>query len=469
MVLNETVGQPPQASLAEARLKPSMHGFGALLITLSCLSPSIGVFIVGSDVIHQAGTSIFLCFVAAALLGVAMAAVYGELASAYPQTGGEYTILGKALGRGWGVAALGLNLLGFSLAQSLSGLGVVTYLSVLTPHLPPAPTAAVLVAIVTGVAILNIRINAWITGVFLAVELSALAALAVLGALHPHRSLAEAAFHPVVLGLHGDLAPVTLAVAGAATAGAIYAFNGYGSVVFLGEELHEAPRRIAQVVFMALGVAVVTELLPILAMLVGAPDLHALISAEAPVPAFIAAVGGPLLAKLMSVAVALAIFNAMIAVSVMAGRQLYGTGRDRLWPEVFSRAVTRLHPRFGSPWVATIVMGTAGVIGCFVDPRVLVIILGNGNVALYAGLCAAVMLGRRSGATGRAGYRMPLYPLAPIAALIALAAVVWFDLHDVAGAKGLAATAVTVIASLIYYAAVLRRRAVWAYRGPDPI
>jgi amino acid transporter len=216
--------------------------------------------------------------------------------------------------------------------------------------------------------------------------------------------------------------------------------------------LHEAPRRIARVVYMALGVAVVTELLPVLGVLIGAPDLHALLSAHDPAPFFIASVGGPWLAKLMSVGVALAIFNAMIAVALMGGRQLYGTGRDKLWPEPVSRAMTLIHPRLGSP--------------CFVDPRVLVLILGNGNVALYAGLCAAVMMGRRSGATGHAGYRMPLYPLAPLLALAALIAVVWFDLHDVEGAKGLAATAVVVIASLIYYALVLRRRAAWAYRGP---
>jgi amino acid transporter len=85
--------------------------------------------------------------------------------------------------------------------------------------------------------------------------------------MHPHRTLTAAVFHPVVLGLQGGLTPASLALVGAATAGGIYAFNGYGAVVFLGEELHEAPRRIARVVFLALGVAVVTELAPVLAIL----------------------------------------------------------------------------------------------------------------------------------------------------------------------------------------------------------
>lgn len=465
----DQIGQPPGASVAEASLKPSMHGFGALLITLSCLSPSIGVFIVGSDVMRQAGTAVFLCFAAAALLGLAMAAVYGELAAAFPETGGEYTILGRALGPAWGVAALALNLLGFSIAQSLSGMGVASYLAAVLPNLPPHATAAVLVVLVNAAAILNVRVNAWITGGFFAVELLTLVVLALLGLMHPHRGLAAAVLHPVVLNASGALVPVALAVAGAATAGGIYAFNGYGSTVFLGEELHEAPRRIAGVVFLALGAAVVTELLPVLGVLVGAPDLHALFAAPSPIQAFIAAAAGPWMGRLMSLGIALAIFNCMIAVALMAGRQLYSTGRDRLWPTPVSRQLARIHPRLGSPWIATLVMGACALVGCFVDPKVLVLILGNGNVALYAGLCLAALAGRRSGATRRTGFRMPLFPLPPLAALCALAAVVWFDLHDAAGARGLAASAMAVTAAVLYHHLILRRRTDWAHRGPHAV
>lgn len=461
MTIGPPLGQPPAASRAEAaadcepRLQRTMSGWGALMITLSCLSPSIGVFIVGSDVIRQAGTGVFACFVAAAVLGLAMAAVYGELASAFPETGGEYTILGRALGPAWGVSVLCLNLLGFSVAQALSGFGVATYLAAVLPGLPVAPTAGVLVLVVTGTAVLNIRVSAVVTGAFLAVELLALLVLAGLGFAHPHRDAAAALLHPAIASAGGLGAP-GLAVLGAATAGAIYAFNGYGAVVFLGEELHEAPRRIARVVFLALGLAVVTELAPLAAVLVGAPDLRALTASAAPVPAAITALGGPVLARAMSVAVALAIFNAMIAVALMAGRQLYSTGRDGLWPPAASRALARIHPRFGSPWVATLVMGAAALLACFADSHVLVLVLGNGNVAIYAGLCLAALAGRRSGATAHAGFRMPLFPLPPVFGLVFLAGVVGFDLVDPAGRSGLAATVIALGVALAYHRLVLR-------------
>ena len=160
----------------------------------------------------------------------------------------------------------------------------------------------------------------------------------------------------------------------------------------------------------------------------------------------------------MSLGVALAIFNAMIAVALMAGRQLYSTGRDGLWPAPVSRALERVHPRFGSPWLATIVMGAFALLACFVDPHILVLVLGNGNVAIYGGLCIAVLAGRRSGATRHAGFRMPLFPAPPVFALLFLSAVVGFDLIDPAGRRGLAATAVAVAASLGYAALLSRRR-----------
>ncbi|MHB8285106.1 MAG: APC family permease [Caulobacteraceae bacterium] len=411
------------------------------------------------DVIKQAGTGVFVCFVAAAVLGLAMAAVYGELASAFPQTGGEYTILGRALGPAWGVAVLSLNLLGFSIAQALSGVGVATYLVAVWPGLPVAPTAAVLVALVTATAVLDIKVNAVVTGASLGVELLALLLLTSLGFAHAHRGPVAALFTPAVAYAAG-LARPSLAVLGAATAGAIYAFNGYGAVVFLGEEMREAPRRIARVVFLSLALAVITELAPLAGVLVGVPSLRELTSSAAPIPTAIVQLGGPALARAMSVAVALAIFNAMIAVALMAGRQLYSTGRDGLWPKPISQALAHVHPRLGSPWIATLAMGATSLAACLLNPQVLVLILGNGNVAIYAGLCLAALIGRRSGATSHTQFRMPLFPLPPLFGLILLAGVVAFDLIDPAGRRGLAATAAAVVLALLYYAIVLRKRAV---------
>ncbi len=444
-----------------------MHGFGALMITLSCLSPTIGVFVVGSDVIRQAGTGTFACFVAAALLGVAMAAVYGELASAFPETGAEYTVLGRTLGPTWGFAILGLNLIGYTIAQALSGLGIATFLDVIAPGLAPIPTAIVLILAVTAIGVLNIQINALITGIFLLLEALSLVVLTGLGFLHPHRDILAAVLHPVMAGTGGGLATTSLAVMGASAAGAIYAFNGYGGVVSLGEEIHDAPRRMAPVIFGALGLAALLQLAPVLSIFVGAPDLTALFAAKAPLPYFLRAMAPPWLADAMSLAVALAIFNAMIAVSLMAGRQLYSTGRDRVWPPALNAAFIHLHPRFHSPWIATLTMGAVSVFWCFAPLSFLVTMIASGTVALYVALCLAALAGRGNGSTDHAAWRMPLFPFAPVLALVALAGVVWTSLMDEkVGRPGLLAGGAVIVASVALYTLVLRPRGAWAHRGP---
>lgn len=456
-------GQQPKASLAR-----TMGGLGALLITLSGLSPSIGVFVVGSDVLRQAGSATWLCFAAAALLGAVIANVYAELAAAFPETGGEYTIVGRVLGPAFGFAMLGLNLLTFSIGPALTALGVAAYLGALIPGLPPVPTAMVLVVLCVGISLLNIRVNAWVTGAFLAVELISLSAVAWLGFSHARRGLAPLLLHPQLLTGAGHMAPASLASLGIGAAAAIYAFDGYGSVVYLGEEVHDAPRRMAKVVFWALGLATAFMLIPMLAVLMGAPDLRALMADPAPLQGFIRTIGGEPLTRAMSLGVALALFNAMIAIALMGGRQLYASGRDGAWPARVSDAFARLHPRFNSPWLATLTLGTTSVLWCLVRQPVLLMILGDGTAAIYGCMCLAALKGR-GGASAHAAYRMPAFPWLPWLAFAGLAAVAVADLFDADSRKGLAASAITIALSAGYYLLVLKPRRSWGHRGPGAV
>ena len=90
----------------------------------------------------------------------------------------------------------------------------------------------------TALGILHIRTNAWVTGLFLLVELIALVAISVLGFWNIKRPLLEIAAHPVFLD-NGVLHPAPLAIIGLATSVAIFAYNGYGSAVYFAEEMLE--------------------------------------------------------------------------------------------------------------------------------------------------------------------------------------------------------------------------------------
>ncbi len=451
-----------------APLGRSMRRVGNLLITVSAITPAASVFIMGQDTIRQAGTGAVLCFAIAALLGVCTAFVYAELSSAFPLTGGEYSMIGATMGPAWGFMALGVNLFGGALGQAVTALGLANYLGVVVPGLPALPVALLATALTTLLTLLNIRLNAKITGAFLMVELAALLVMSALGFAHPHRSLVEATLHPVLLAAGHGLAPTSWLVIGLATASAIYAFNGYGGACYFGEEMYEARTKVAWVVFASLVIAIVAEFAPITAAVLGMGDLGAALASDQPLPAFIAATGGEAVAKAVSLGVAFAIVNAMIAVGLLNARQLYCSGRDGVWPGPLNRWMAAVHPRFHSPWIATLAMGAATAVCCLLPLEFLIMVTGAGLVVVYAGVAVATIAGRRSGATAVGCYRMPLYPLWPALSLVALAGVAvadWMD-PDV-GRPSLIANLAVMALSAGYYLVYLRRRGGWALRGAD--
>jgi len=382
-------------------------------------------------------------------------------------TSGEYGIIGRVLGPAWGIVTLGVNMVANILAMSILALGISVYLKPVFPNLDPVATGIITLILATLCGILHIRTNAVVTGLFLGIEMLALGILTWLGLTHMQRGLPEIIIHPLHLGDAG-LLPATPGMIGLATSVAIFAYNGYGQAVYLGEEIHNAPKRIARTIFLAFFITILTETIPVTAVLLGAPDLQSLFGASDMFGNFIAKSGGDTLNLVVSLGIALAVFNALIALVLMIARNVYSTGRDHIWSAPINRALTLVHDRFHSPWVATLVCGGIAMAFCFVDPQILLLVTATGMVAIYALLSLAALVGRRNGTTAHASYKMPLFPLVPLLALIMMAYVLYANyLDDSVGRPSLFVTVAIMIASGLYYAFVLCRRKDWRLRGPD--
>jgi amino acid transporter len=445
----------------------SMKMIGCLLITLSSVTPASSIFVIVPGIVAQAGTGALLSFVAAAFVSLLIAYVYAELASAFPLTGGEYAIVGRTLGPLAGFIILGVNMVVLLLNISVVALGLGSYINIVLPGTSVVADGLFCVVFTTLCALLNVRTNALITGAFLMLELLALVVVTVLGVLFPARSFLGMLAHPVYANAAGHLAPTPIGMIGLATSVAIFAFYGYGNAVYLGEETHDAPRHVARAVLWALVISVVSQALPLAAALWGAPDLKAMFGSENMFVDFVRARGGSALGNVINLSVALAIINADIAVVVLVSRMLFSSGRDHVWAAPVNRLLTRVSPRFGSPWAATLVTGALASVLCFVSLDLLLVITGTTIVVVYGTLCAAVIAGRRTGSTSHAFYRMPFYPWPPVLALVVLAYVVYTNCLDPkVGQPSLVAAAVIILASAAYYKFVLRRRGDWVLHAP---
>jgi len=430
------LNQPVSRAAAPKDLQRGMKVLGALILTLSAATPASSVFVIVPDVLSQAGTG--------ALIAICVAQVYAELGSAFPLAGGEYAMVGRTLGPWAGFAVLGLNLANSLLATGVLALGVSPYLASAGLAVPQVPLALTVVLGATLLSVLNIRTNALITGLFVAVELASLAVLAVLGLAHPERSLPAVLAHPQVFTGAAPTA-ATPAMIGLAVAVAIFAYDGYGSAVYFGEELHQARKGIGRAIVWALAITVAAEVIPLAA----------------------AILGGPVLKQVISLGIALAIINAVIAMVLLTARQLFATGRDEAWPGPANAALIRIHPRLRSPWVATLAAGALAAGLCFVDLKLLLIATGTGTAVIYGVLCVAALAGRRTGVTDHGHHRMPLFPWVPIATLIALVGVLYADWLDPAeGRPGLFIAIGVAVAFAAYYALAVRGRGRWTLREP---
>jgi amino acid transporter len=442
-------------------LHRKLSAFGVLLLTLSCNSPVYSIYGFGTDILQQAGTGAAGLF----LLGVGAAAVwavvYAELSSAYPYAGGEYVGVGSILGPWAGVASL--TILAVTLGPILAFLA-----KTLAPYaldLMPGANASLVTFGALGVAVvlalLGVRTNAVVTGILLAIEMLAVFALTIAGFWHPVRSFGSVIAHPVALMSSVGLAPVAFGSMALAAVSAAYATVGGQQAIPFGEELMEPHRHMGRVVLVAGLIGAIGTAVPIIAVVTGAADLAAVLRSPAPCSTFFASIAGPAAGRALSAAVAVAVFNALIALTMFSARVYFSLGRDRLFGSRLNRILATVHGASGSPRSATLIIGAIAGLCCMLDFHWLVVFLSGSVVFTLTLASCAVLVGRKKGLTGQAGYwRSPLFPLAPVLGLCLAGAFAVADLLDAdVGRPSIILLGSIILMALLWHHMILKRRA----------
>lgn len=170
----------------------------------------------------------------------------------------------------------------------------------------------------------------------------------------------------------------------------------------------------------------------------------------------------------VSVGIAIAIINAVIAIILQVARQLFASARDRSWPDPIDRVLGTVHPKLGTPIAATLVVGAcAALAASFVPLDWLITATGASVVAIYLAVALAALRLRRPGARTSAGYRMPLWPLPPIV-VIAMMAYVTYQLA-VSALSQLIVAAATIVVGIVYYYGFIHPRRGERWQLAEPI
>jgi amino acid transporter len=446
--------QTPVTRRYEQQLSRAIGVLGNICITVSGITPTASIFIIAPVAFANQGSGTFLAFVIAGIIGLGMAMCYSELGSAFPIVGGQYSIVARVLGRPVGFLAF-VDFLALAIfIPSSIALGAGQYVAVLFPAANNANLVGLIVMVITTlIAILSIRFNAVITGIFLAIELLAVGTVTVIGFTHVHQPL-SILFVPQTVGPHNVVSILSLGVILAGVSTAIFAYNGYDAPIIYSEETTGPRRGIARAVFWSLGITIVAELVPVTAALLGAPSLKGLISSSTPMSYVLTSLGGPTLNALVTIGVLLAIFNGNIAIMLTFGRLVYSSGRDKAWPEPISSWLAMTHPTLKSPWVATAIIGLIGaLLTYFSNVAALVTFTGVLLIILYGLVALSALVSRFTQKGLVRPYKMPLWPLWPI---IGLAGCVIVFTQQTLSDIGICA-AIFIVAG-IYYVVYLRQR-----------
>ena len=136
---------------------------------------------------------------------------------------------------------------------------------------------------------------------------------------------------------HGalQLAPWALVI-GAVGIG-LFSYNGYGPAVLLAEDMKCKGRGVHKAVLWSLVLVVIIELVPLTALLIGAPSLSAMLASPDPIGYLLTSHGNETLARVVSGGIFLSVFNAIVAIVIQIGRVVFSSGRDALWtPTILS-------------------------------------------------------------------------------------------------------------------------------------
>ena len=378
---------PPEPHLKRSLTLPYVVLYG-LGVTIGA-----GIYVLVGEAAARAGHQAPIAFVIAGIVMLFPAASFAELAGRLPFAAGEARFVNEAFGKDWLTLIVGLAVTGVGIISSAAiGLGSAGYVVSLTGgslHL----AYAIIVIVVAMIAAIGIRKSILIAGLLTIVEAGGLLAI-IVGALidDPHLF----ARLPEIAPVNWDTA--TLAGIAGATLLAFFAFIGFEDMDSLAEETRDPQRTLPRAMFITLIVSMALYVM-VTAIAVLAVDPDTLAEDAAPLATIFHHVTGAPGTVIATIAI-VATLNGVIVQIIMASRVLYGLASQGRLP----RVLARIHPRTGTPVVATAI-AAALILGLGLTFPIGPLAEWTSRITLsiFVVVCAALIAIKRTGAPAPEG------------------------------------------------------------------
>src|SRR5688572_23913040 len=429
------------------------HGGRALRRTLSAWDLTLlgvgaiigtGIFVLtGTAAANQAGPGIMLSYLAAGLACAFAALCYAEFASMVPIAGSAYTYAYASLGEivawliGWdlileyavGSMTVAIGWSGY-MQRLLSGVGIT--LPVWMANAPSATTpgaiinlpAVIIVLLIMILLVVGVRESARFNAAMVTVKMAAILFFIAVGA----RYVEPANWQP--------FAPYGTAGIMGAAAVVFFAYIGFDAVSTTAEEAKN-PRRdlpigiiaslvVCTVLYLAVaailsGIVPVTQYRSAVDALPGMPVADGVAVTQflnAPVAFALALIGQNWAAYLVSAGAVAGITSVLLVMLMSQPRIFFAMSRDGLLP----RGVSKVHPRFGTPYITTIITCViVAIVAGLTQIQVVGEMTSIGTLFAFVVVCAAVLVLRVKRPDAKRPFRVPFGPIFPVLGILSCA------------------------------------------------
>jgi len=305
------------------------------------------------------GKGILAIWLAGGLLALTGALCYAELATAYPQEGGDYVYQSRAYGS-WAGYLFGWSQLVIIRPGDIALMAFVFARYAMTLYAPyknMLPVyAAIAVAVLTAINILGVKQGKWTQNLLTVIKSFGILAIIVAGLFAPGRNPMPAETAKITFG-GLELALILV----------LFTFGGWNEMAYVAAEVKEPRRNIVR--SLVIGTILVTGLY----IMINGSFLHALgqekmISSQAIAVDTLETVAPGIAARMISIIICISALGAVNGLIFTGSRISYAMGAEHR----SFRGLGNWSPRFGTPVWALIVQGCLSLIilllaGSFID------------------------------------------------------------------------------------------------------
>jgi len=423
--------------LAEPELRRALGPLQLIGIGIGIIIGA-GIFVsTGTTAAHYAGPAVMISYLIAGF-GCALAGLcYAEFAAMIPVAGSAYSYTYATLGQflawviGWDL------ILEYLAAASAVAVGWAGYFNGLLAdvgiHVPEnlasspllwkgghslvasgaiinLPSAG-LVLFLTALLVIGIRASATFNGIMVLLKLAVV--FLVIGFGLSHVTAANLTpFIPPNTGAFGNFGWSGIVRASGVV---FFAYIGFDCVSAAAQEAKNPQRNMPIGILGSL--ALCTVLYVLMCIVMTGVTKYTNLAVAQPVSVAVMAMGPGLdwLVKLTHLGATLGLGTVVLGLLLGQSRIFYAMARDGMLPPIFGK----VHPRFRTPYVSTILIGiVAALLSAFLPEDLLIELVAIGTLAAFVLVCLSVIILRKTHPNVPRAFRTPWVPVVPIGGML---------------------------------------------------